>query len=329
MAANMADDVIKLDLEPLQGAFTNGRGGPHVDVQEVTGLDDFDAYIFQAPTIIEDNDGIPTAYAPPGSNLPHLEPLSNAMRPPSALFHSNNFTWVGVYSMTPADAQANQVTIDQRPALCDKEGKYPVIQGSGAPAPGYYVSQSGGAAHPSLKGWNQRRYLDASTVQYGALGDALKGFGVSLGDVGLAIRTSNGANAAFYYADSGPETSVGECSRKVARTLFPDGSFSDDVSFLVFPGSGRGTSGLQTALAIGHKVKKEITKLSKASNTDILGAYFSSNSDLQGLRQRFRTDPSKVYNYRATEFRNIMNTLRKWGYQPTMGSFPLPAAGQA
>jgi len=62
--------------------------------------------------------------------------------------------------------------------------------------------------------------------------------GVGLGDFGLAIRRDTGAHGAFFFADAGSGSKIGEMSTMLFRALFPGNNQEEHlVSFIVFPGS--------------------------------------------------------------------------------------------
>jgi hypothetical protein len=220
----------------------------------------------------EDNDGAPKAYgldnpvnifAPSGGahvqrNLHPIDDLANAASPHQNFSHNNNFHWAGLFAMTKAAAQAAGVAVDTRKHLRagnpDRDGvrdKFPVVQRSGQTA-GYYVSTTAQAARPGRQRWEPERYWDASVVPYAVLspGWATKRpVAPKLGDFGLAIRNDPPprrsrpqvtSSCGFFFGDTGTGSKVGECSRKVVRTLAPDAFNEDFVTFLVFPGSGHG-----------------------------------------------------------------------------------------
>jgi hypothetical protein len=316
----MATDHIRLQFA---GHFRNSHNGSllTVNVFKATGPADFVAFLYQCH-LNEDNDGAPTAYgldnpADPNGLQRNLQPLEGRPSQRSGLANatsphqnfsagSHNFAWVGVYSATPAFAQGHGLVIDNRPfleariaasgqapVLPKQPGYFPVVQQAGAPAPGYYVSQANFVTDTTLPDWDQRKYVDASAVPYAVWANRWRSLGVNKGDFGLAIRNSTGAHGGFLFGDTGTTDRVGECSRKVVRTLSPNGYNEDHVSFLVFPGSGVGSAGAERL--IKPRVKVEIAKLNYAANASIIGEHLSSSFSM-----------------------NIMQALAAWGYHMTL-----------
>jgi len=149
------------------------------------------------------------------------------------------------------------------------DGKFPIVQIAEMPTTlkaGYYVSTTGWR-DTSKELWDPHAYLDASTVPYSVV-PALSG--VSTGDYGLIIRHKTGANTPYVCGDSSGakhgSTRLGECSGAVyiAMGLENEGDFT----FIVFPGSGNGSSLSDTRSAAGA-VQAQLSKLS-ADDADAL-----------------------------------------------------------
>jgi hypothetical protein len=205
------------------------------------------------------------------------------------------------------------------------------------------VSASATAANPALRNWDQRKYWDATAIAYRALTPALSRLtrpaqlpagidfpgGVSYGDFGLAIRNGTGVNAGFFFADWGNHAKVGESSRRLFRTLFPQGDNEHGVTFIVFPGSGSGprpTQGMVTAA-----LKIQAASLSLASNAERLLAFLAAGADLAALEQIRPAAEQEAFEYRARHYGNLRQALSSWGYRPRIGDFPAgqPASANA
>lgn len=164
-----------------------------------------------------DADGAPNAYGPRNSGLDYTTNAKNGRR------------WAGVVT----DASGN-----------------PIVQRSGRYR-GLYVSQtslySDGARHTA-----PQAYVNASKVPYVALPlEFTQQFGVALGDLVVAVNTTNGKRAYAIFADVGPNGKIGEGSIALARALGINadprhGGVSGGISYLVFPKSGRGQGKLRT-----------------------------------------------------------------------------------
>ncbi|WP_182466638.1 N-acetylmuramoyl-L-alanine amidase [Sphingomonas gilva] len=232
-----------------------------------------------------DFDGSPTAYHPDDTGDDHLANAGDATS-----------GWYGVVAMKPTDPLVanGTVLIDQRPERLFK-GEYPVIQQekNGDPRPGYYVSQTSRAADRSLANHLQRRYLDASSVAYGALSGKLKGLGVGLGDFGLAVRNDRNLQSGFWMADSGGRNSyaLGECAQKVGTNLGGSGRgnrFNNNfpVSILVFPGTSTTSRDdpPPSEADIASRVTAIMTELCLADNARELALLMAFNEVRPGQR---------------------------------------------
>lgn len=123
--------------------------------------------------------------------------------------------------------------------LQDKSGN-PLVQGSGDPYPGYYISCT------SLADWRKApndptRFVDASKIPYIVLpGDMARSAGAWPGDLAIVLNLRNKNYSYAIFADVG---TLGEGSIALANNL---GIASDarrggtwwGVTYLVFPGSG-------------------------------------------------------------------------------------------
>jgi hypothetical protein len=156
-----------------------------------------------------DADGAPTAYGPPG--FPSLDNLANAKNAAG--------DFVGV--------------------VTDSDGN-PLVNPAGG-----YVSSTAlvDASYPS---GDQRRYVDASSVNYVALGrDVLARAGADLGDLIVVIRLRTGDSVGAIVADIAPTGHAREISVACAAALgLPcsarSSGSSSGIGFVLFPGSGTG-----------------------------------------------------------------------------------------
>lgn len=226
------------------------------------------------------------------------------------------FEWAGLYPMTPTNARANQVSIDQRGFLeargwidndgnvhfipVGQEGTYPVIQPdrgrfgqsrSLIGAPGFYVSKTSTVTNISLDPWDQLRYLDATDIPYAAWAGWWSHYNVDLGDFGLALRPSTGASSGFVFGDGGT-SKVGEVSSRLLRILAPgDGSNEPrDFTFLALPRTGHSIVCSLSDPGIQAKLKFWLGgRLSAIEGSELVMLFLSLGADLDKF-QRFRAD---------------------------------------
>lgn len=187
------------------------------------------AILFRAKLAI-DADGCPRAYGPNNSGL---DWTANAG-------YTGN--WWGVVT----DVNGN-----------------PIIQGSGHPYPGMYVSTTS-LVRSGYSNASPYRYVDSETIPYIALPTALRNLAnISMGDLAYAKNINNGNSSYAYLADSGPANKLGEGSMKLASLLGINsnprngGTTSQIVDYVVFPqsGSGQGTHLTQSQIhSIGQSV---------------------------------------------------------------------------
>jgi hypothetical protein len=320
---------------PISGFSSHYK--PHCPVYPVSGPDGFSALVYTCP-LKTDWDGAPTAYGlkrddADGLKFPlqkNLEPLER-WDPRNGWFGSlqnarakEDKHWVGVVSMNEVEARgtlqrnfpgwgllkpAEQRSIfhqflDTRPSLRDVRGKFPIVQlkQMGGLAEGYYVSQCNARTGLTSNDWDQRSYVDASTVHYGARPVLHH---VRLGDFGLIINTRTGDGAAFFFGDNGAGTSLGECSGAVKTDIAPAVNAEDkeDFMFIVFPGSGNGSptfAGLRSEATV-------MIQLGKLRDT---GNEFADHFGRQSPEQSYM----------------LRQSLHDWGL-PTPPAFPMRLTG--
>jgi hypothetical protein len=331
----------QLKFERFSEAFTNHHdpdaAGHRVSFVQVTkvsgGPQNALAYVYRC-LLIEDNDGAPTCYGldnpdnnlfAPGVNMQmNLTPLERLHGQFVGLANASLETglltgqtlWVGLFAATPRFAADNGLRLDIRPRLKstipDSDGlvgKFPVVQDSG-----FYVSTT---AQPATGAnlWEQSRYFNAAAVPYAVWanlwGDTNSGVG--LGDRGFAINNNTGASSEFAFLDSGTTSNVGECSRKLCRTLVPTAESvimvpnSDPISFIVFPNS-----------RAGGGVSDQIDKLAAADNADELPLFLALGADLDRfkawLRRFYAADDYHNVRVPINEYFRIMMALLNKGY---------------
>ena len=234
------------------------------------------------------------------------------------LFIDHDFVWTGVKSVKPDDPDVKMygLWLDQRDALKDKFGRFPVIQKDGS-SKGYYLSTSGSAAisaaaQKANAGWQyqQSSYWDASKVPY-CVWPSLLGHGVRLGDFGLVIRHRTGRSCGFFFADTGSTTKLGECSGYlVTRVAGSPLDNNDKVSFVVFPMSGSGSAQQGQDLQVRSAVMAQIAKLSGVPNAEELIAFLAmeANPDKKGSLL-------PLPGSRAAAYDNILRALKEWGFK--------------
>jgi hypothetical protein len=150
---------------------------------------------------------------------------------------------------------------------------------------------------------------------------------VGFGDFGVAIRRDTGANAAFFFADSGSGNKIGEMSRMLFRALFPGNNQEEHlVSFIVFPGSRL----RPIANTPRPTLLNLLSTLSNTSNVgtmiDIMasGTSFARLKDTPELmyvmddeqHNRHHRAPGLDLGLNAGRTQTIATALRQWGYDP-------------
>jgi hypothetical protein len=339
----MATDQIKFTRLHARFINSHNRAKNRVEVTRVSGGPaNFLAFIYRC-FLVEDNDGAPTCYGLDNpTNLfapgPHVQrglvPLErhhgqrNGLANASfeaRLWTGQPFYWAGLYATTPALAAVNGLVIDRRPELRSTMpdphdgivGKFPVVKSTG-----FYVSTTAQRARAGNP-WEQDVYWNAAEVPYAVWATEWRssGSGVGLGDNGLAINNHTGAHCEFAFRDTGTVHNVGECSRKLCRTLVPTAESvilvddSHPISFIVFPHS-------RAAAGVGAQIEK----LEKADNSDELPLFLSLGADLDRFKAWLRRFYQAKDYHRVSvpaSFLALMKGLSAVGY-PTDGIFHAP-----
>lgn len=132
--------------------------------------------------------------------------------------------------------------------LVTEEDGFPMIQGIGEPAPGYYISKTA-LSDCSKPLDDPTRYVNSSNTPYITL-PTHHMMGAELGDFCVVINTQNNKIGYAIIADLGPDDSIGIGSMALAKDLgFDDkqinpksGGIDDGILYIIFPKSGKESS---------------------------------------------------------------------------------------
>jgi len=170
------------------------------------------AIMFRAKLTI-DADGSPRAYGPNNSGLDYT---ANAGSPGN---------WWGVVTNNSGN---------------------PIIQGSGSPYPGMYVSTTS-LINTAYAATSPFRYVNSEAIPFFVLPSAVKTLGnIQLGDIGYVYNTVTGLGCYAIFADGGPAGKLGEASIYLANQIGVNsnartgGTSQGIIDYIVFPGSGSG-----------------------------------------------------------------------------------------
>jgi len=170
------------------------------------------AIMFRAKLTI-DADGSPRAYGPNNSGLDYT---ANAGSPGN---------WWGVVTNNSGN---------------------PIIQGSGSPYPGMYVSTTS-LINTAYATTSPFRYVNSEAIPFFVLPAAVKTLGnIQLGDIGYVYNTVTGLGCYAIFADGGPAGKLGEASIYLATQIGVNsnartgGTSQGIIDYIVFPGSGAG-----------------------------------------------------------------------------------------
>jgi hypothetical protein len=340
-------DPDQIRIEFFNNGFVNSHDGnaPPVTVVKVSGgPGNALAYVYTC-FLDEDNDGAPNCYgldsdqhcntnpdgtpncvnlfAPAPDSQRGLRPLERWRGQWAGLHNAaqgkvlvaDQTIWAGLVARSPDDPDVtnNRLLLDTRDALRSSTGTYPVVKRDG-PYAGYYVSTSWPPAIPGGKEWLQSTWTDAAAVPYAVWANQwqLSGSGVDLGDGGLVINNNTGLFSEFKFLDTGTANNLGECSRKLCRTLVhtPDDAImvnnNDPMSFIVFPNSRSGPG-----------VGAELAKLAAADNSDELILFLALGADVglfQSWLRGFYDPPASPRVQLPKEYFTIMTALAHKGY---------------
>lgn len=193
-----------------------------------------------------DADGCPRAYGPNNSGL---DWTANAGYPGN---------WWGVVTDSNGD---------------------PVIQGSGDPYPGMYVSTTS-LVRSGYSNTNPLRYVDSENIPYIALPSALQSLaGIQKGDLVYVKNTVTGLDCYAYFADTGPGGKLGEGSMYLADQIGLNsspktgGTSSGIIDYIVFPQSGMGQGTHLTVAQINSMGEAELTVAGGPGLADCIDNY--------------------------------------------------------
>lgn len=198
------------------------------------------AILFKAKMYI-DADGSPRAYGPNNSGLDYT---ANAGYPGN---------WWGVVTNSNGN---------------------PIIQGSGSPYPGMYVSTTS-LVNNSYSSTSPSHYVNSEAIPFFVLPSAVTSLGnIHLGDVGYVYNTLNGQGCYAIFADGGPAGKLGEGSIYLANQLGINsnartgGISSGVIDYVVFPNSGLGQGTIPTIAQINSM---GAAKINTVGGTGIVG----------------------------------------------------------
>jgi hypothetical protein len=302
-----------LQFEDIPGKWRCGSDHLNVKVTSVSGPKDLVVYLYVCNVQV-DLDGAPDAYGPPGKKCRDV--LANARDQPDP----KKKGWYGVYPLTPAEAHTNNAVIDTNPSLKDANGRFPVIQSADEPKPGFYVSQSSVAANVGFPKWDQRRYLDATKIAFGALSGKLADEGFALGDFCLSMRLDKGVQSSYPFKDSAGKASwaLSEVSYKTFADLGGSGFTQHEIN----RANGFIACHLAFMNSAGTSVRSILDKLSQVDNPGDLPLMIAcqlaarpSGSGLARLEQyQNASDMNRLKMSPPHEFHAVVAGLRQAGY---------------
>jgi len=241
---------------------TNNNSTVNCDVTLETTIEGFKVYkhnpsgaiLFRAKMAI-DADGSPRAYGP---NNTGLDFTANA---------GSTGNWWGVVTNSNGN---------------------PIVQGSGDPYPGMYVSTTS-LINSSYASTNPLRYVNSETVPFIVLPSAVTSLGgITLGDIVYVYNTTNGQGCYAVFADGGPAGKLGEGSIDLANQLGINsnartgGTSSAIVDYIVFPHSGSGQGTIPSVATINSVGTTNINSVGGTGITSCI----PSQSNLLGVDEK-------------------------------------------
>lgn len=237
--------------------------------------------MFRAKLAI-DADGSPRAYGPNNSGLDYT---ANAGSPGN---------WWGVVTNNSGN---------------------PVIQGSGHPYPGMYVSTTSliNTAYPAASPF---RYVDSEAIPFFVLPTAVKTVGnIQLGDIGYVYNTVTGLGCYAIFADGGPAGKLGEASIYLANQIGVNsnartgGTSQGIIDYVIFPGSGSG-NGVHKTIAQINAIGA--AKIATVGGTGITGCLNTNSCGTPlGLTASLIAPTSATLNWTAVSGANSYNVKYK------------------
>lgn len=217
---NMILLILLLGNTIINSSLISAQNSVNCDLTLKTTIQGFKVYkhnpsgaiMFRAKLTI-DADGSPRAYGPNNSGLDYT---ANAGSPGN---------WWGVVTNNSGN---------------------PIIQGSGSPYPGMYVSTTS-LINTAYAATSPFRYVNSEAIPFFVLPNAVKTLGnIQLGDIGYVYNTVTGLGCYAIFADGGPAGKLGEASIYLANQIGVNsnartgGTSQGIIDYVVFPGSGAG-----------------------------------------------------------------------------------------
>ena len=216
----MKSITLLISLFTILISFISNGQTLNCDLTYLTTIQNFDVFehdssgaiLFRAKFAI-DADGSPRAYGPNNSGL---DWTANAGYPGN---------WWGI--------------------VTDPSGN-PIIQSTGEPYPGMYVSTTS-LVRAGYSNYSTYRYVDSENIPFIALPSSFQSLAnISKGDLAYTKNITNGNSSYAYLADTGPGGKLGEGSMDLATKLGINnnprtgGTHLPIVDYVVFPQSGFG-----------------------------------------------------------------------------------------
>ena len=274
--------------------FTFAQNSVNCDLTLKTTIQGFKVYkhnpsgtiMFRAKMTI-DADGSPRAYGPSNSGLDYT---ANAGSPGN---------WWGV--------------------VTNNNGN-PIIQGSGDPYPGMYVSTTS-LVNNSFPSSKPSHYVNSEAIPFFVLPSAVTAVGnIHLGDIGYVYNNATGQGCYAIFADGGPAGKLGEASIYLASQIGVNsnartgGTTQGIIDYIVFPNSG---SGQGTVPTISQINSIGAVKINTVGGTGITGC-LNTNScgTASGLSASLVASTSATLNWNAVSGASSYNIQ----YKPTSSS---------
>lgn len=232
------------------------------------------AIMFRAKLTI-DADGSPRAYGPNNSGLDYT---ANAGSPGN---------WWGVVTNNSGN---------------------PIIQGSGSPYPGMYVSTTS-LINTAYTSTSPFRYVNSEAIPFFVLPNAVKTLGnIQLGDIGYVYNTVTGLGCYAIFADGGPAGKLGEASIYLANQIGVNsnarngGTSQGIIDYIIFPGSGAG-QGVHKTIAQINTIGA--AKIATVGGTGITGCLNTNSCGTpSGLTTSLLAPTSATLNWTAVSGAN-------------------------
>ncbi|MBC7536339.1 MAG: fibronectin type III domain-containing protein, partial [Ferruginibacter sp.] len=274
--------TLSLGNTTINSSVISAQNSVNCDLTLKTTIQGFKVYkhnpsgtiMFRAKLAI-DSDGSPRAYGPNNSGLDYT---ANAGSPGN---------WWGVVTNNSGN---------------------PVIQGSGSPYPGMYVSTTS-LINTAYAATSPFRYVNSEAIPFFVLPTAVKTLGnIQLGDIGYVYNTLTGLGCYAIFADGGPAGKLGEASIYLANQIGVNsnarsgGTSQGIIDYIVFPGSGAGQGVHKT---IGEINTIGAAKIATVGGTGITGCLNTNSCGMpSGLTVSLLAPTSATLNWTAVSGAN-------------------------